>query len=519
MGKPKKRYIDVETFKEKLELINLNKVNKFVKDEMLLLSDENEERIMNLILRYNIDIGILLLASYRYNNDNIFKMLMTMNVDINKINKYGYTHLLAACSHGKYESVELLLKNSNVDINKENEYGDFPLLEACINKKYSIIKLLLTRKEIDVNKCNKDGWTPLMEICKIGKYNIFRMLLNRCEINVNFIDSYGFTALMLACIHNRYRIVNKLLTYPQIDVNIVDRHKRTALMFACYCGHVKIVRLLLNHSKIDVNISDNDLSTALMISCNVKNHKVVKLLLTDPRVDVNKSNINGFTALMLSRDYEVAKLMLSVPNIDINKTNNYHYTALGLRIISQNFKVASLFIEREDLDITICDKHKRTYLCSLCKLLKVEEQYGTLCEMIKTLIEKTKIDVNKKDIHGNSPLSLACYHKCYPVVELLLMNNNINMYTDLRLSVFVTRDIFHYLYTSGDRDIIKLLMSLDYDHSKNYIVYDDDDMKYFNNFIGSKEYLELKYKLNIWRAGEIYTMVRYIKYNHLKIKY
>src|SRR3990167_747794 len=88
------------------------------------------------------------------------------NIDVNYIDKTGYSLLCFAIHYGKLKSVQFLLeKGADVHQKNTNVHDETPLHLAAQDYNLYIIKLLL-QYGADINVVNGKGQTPLMFACE-----------------------------------------------------------------------------------------------------------------------------------------------------------------------------------------------------------------------------------------------------------------------------------------------------------------------------------------------------------------
>ena len=121
------------------------------------------------------------------------KKMISKGVDINGVNKYGYTGLALAMSNGNTEIARILLGCSNIKIDIKND-GRTALHEACYHNEAESVKLFLAHPA-----CNKDI--------------------------VTFEDIFGNKAEMIAGMlgyHECARLIREFITTVEEDTRDVD---------------------------------------------------------------------------------------------------------------------------------------------------------------------------------------------------------------------------------------------------------------------------------------------------------
>lgn len=221
------------------------------------------------------------------------KGFIAKGANINAMDNFGGTALIAASSQGYKEVVRLLLaKGADVNAGANGNIADTALMVASAGGHTEVVQLLLDHGA-DVN-VKSDLGTALTEASHWGGHKDIVQLLLAKGADVNSSDRLGQTALFFATSEGNEPIVQALLD-KGADVNAKTNKGATALMFASNQGHIGVVELLLAKGA-DVNARANNGDTALM-AASYNGHKEVVQLLLAKRADVNAKASNGATAL------------------------------------------------------------------------------------------------------------------------------------------------------------------------------------------------------------------------------
>jgi hypothetical protein len=106
-------------------------------------------------------------------------MTLAAGADLKSVNRYGGTALIPACHHGYPDTVRELLKTS-IDIDHVNKLGWTALLEAVIlgdgGARYRDIVGQLIAARANLNLADRDGRTPLWHARSRGLTAIADML-------------------------------------------------------------------------------------------------------------------------------------------------------------------------------------------------------------------------------------------------------------------------------------------------------------------------------------------------------
>lgn len=194
---------------------------------------------------------------------------------------------------------------------------------------------------------------------------------------INDPDENDQTPLSLALSSNNLTLVRVLLKCPGIDINKETRGGWNPLLIACKKSYIDAVVTILQYSETDVNARNKKGWSALALACSQSNVDMVLELLKYPDVDLNSQTNKGWTPLM----------------IVFNKIKQ-----LNMR------RIASLLLERGDINIHLKNKNKETALAVLsdsyigAKLYTVNDDL--LEAIITIMLTKSNYNINNKPILG-----------------------------------------------------------------------------------------------------------------------
>jgi ankyrin repeat protein len=142
--------------------------------------------------------------------DEILRLLMDNNVDMNLASDDGWTALFFAAVHEHESMVEMLLSpSSGVIINQKDVHGCTALLCAAEMYDDRITKMLI-QSGADVNCLNDEGFSPLHKAAAMGRRVNARLLLN-ANANIEATDEEGITPLRRAFENGHDDVVRLLL--------------------------------------------------------------------------------------------------------------------------------------------------------------------------------------------------------------------------------------------------------------------------------------------------------------------
>ena len=301
-------------------------------------------------------------------------------------------------------------------------------------------------------------------------------ILDPDEININTRNRLGQTPLIRACKLNLEEKVRDLLHHPFLDVNMSDGEGNTALMIACSRGYEAIVSLLLSHKDIQVNKSNGKEFPLDMACCN-RHHGVVKLLLASEDIIVYTDTILTIMVLYDIYDTEILKSLLDHKDTDINLA-----LTLACDIGFKMKKFILMLLQREDIKTTtrnieaitnfVMKEYINQYSYNTDERVTNWEPFHSKLNMMKKMLNAKndqrknihsnlpglnpdEININCRDIFGQTPLIIACKLKLEEVVRFLLRHPSV----DVNIADDEGDTALHIACGKGHEAIVSLLLS------------------------------------------------------------
>lgn len=199
--------------------------------------------------------------------------------------------------------------------------------------------------------------TQLIKFSKKGNFENFKTFIENNKPNLNFKDDDGNTSLNLIC--------------RQQSIHNPDL--------------IEMVKFLIKN-KADVEVLDKEGNTALIIASQHDNKEIIKTLVCLGKSDVNAETKDGETPFSYA--------------------TSYHRT--------DNFEIAKMLIEHGS------DVNAKTYSEGLTPLMKACRNNNKLnLEMVKFLVQECKVNLDIKDIHGNTALYYANQTRLPEMIKLV----------------------------------------------------------------------------------------------------
>lgn len=269
-----------------------------------------------------------------------------------------------AIQNGQKDIVEELIK-LGASLNRKDGLGRTALDTAIETNRdieeFPIVKLLI-EKGADISAMGTNGSIPLHTAAYYGQSGIIKYLLEK-GADINAKTSYGYTPLMYAITSDDMDVIRTLIS-KNADVTLQNGVGSNVFHFVAQgeSGHdaKDLLELLLqNNPPIEVlNAQDRDGDTPLIIAVKYERMDVANILL-EKGVDPNIRDGNGDIALsvvaeaeeMYEDTLEVIDTLIEKGS-NINNMSKFGNTILMLAIQNQNYRVASLLVEK-GADVTI----------------------------------------------------------------------------------------------------------------------------------------------------------------------
>ncbi len=232
---------------------------------------------------------------------------------------------------------------------------------------------------------------PFMKIVKDENIEMIKDFIK--EKGVNFQDGNGITPLMISIAFGKEKAFDYIIA-NKADIDKTDNNGSTALIAASFNGNLSILKKLIENGA-NINHQDSKGYTALLVASTVGKKDIVELLLKNG-ANINLADNNGYTPIVgaiMRKHVDVIKTLLT--KIDLKKEKS-------LIILASMFldkEIVSKFID-SGADINFLDSHKRNALFAAINSKNFE--------VAKFLISK-KIDLNKQDLNGHTPLFIASF--------------------------------------------------------------------------------------------------------------
>lgn len=424
------------------DLINTNScsVNQIVGENSYLYFAIRFKKIqiIKLLLEAGASIIPEVFPPFNKLNNDIIKLLISYDTDIDAKNFNGETYLHLAVKNNLQDIVEDLIKKG-ADVNSKTLSKQTVLHLAFQGKNEQMIKHIL-KYEILIDSQDDKGDTALHSAINMQSVEFTKIVLEK-GASVNTTNNFGLTPLHSAVLNNNSELVELLLKYG-VHVNVVTSEKKNPLHLAVANNSLKIAKLLL---KNQVNINDTtDMGiTALHTAVITGSIEMVKLLI-DNNANVNATGIRDETPLNIAVAYEHEKIaeFLILSGATINHGLNQDML-LHMAVFNKNECLVELLLSN-NADITVRYKNGRT-------ALHLAVSYE--CSKIVYMLLRKGAKVNDRTESGDTSLHMAVENQNYEVCNILLQ-----AYADVNIENNNGRTPLYIAAGKGYLNIVSLLL-------------------------------------------------------------
>lgn len=377
----------------------------------------------------------------------------------------------------KFKENRILVLTAQSEEEKENWVKnirkiieELKIFDAELEEKDPIKKHYLDNKEIPKLVCtNTEEERFTFDQFEAIRKNCLGFFLNKGRIYQTY-DKYG------AGFGYEYGKSIGIESNPLIEYCI--KVKMDALHFAAILGRTNFICYFIKKCGANVELKSEDGSTALHYACLSGYLMTVKYLIEECNANVEAKDNNDFTPLHLA--VQSGYLYIVKYLINERKANIEQKTKEGCSII----------------DLALINKKENVYKY-LTEKLKMPNNIGLALiqaaklnnlELLKNLYEKEKIDPNKSDNKGMTPIFFAAYHGNLEMFNFLI--NVCKASTDIKMNNGLT--LLQFALEGKNFDIIKYIVEK---CNPDFNIKNDKNLNVFHSAVISENIEILKY---IW---------------------
>lgn len=355
---------------------------------------------------------LLLMQAAAFGNLPLLEAALRAGATSDTISDDGSTALHCAARAGQLSIVEYLF-HIGADTNLLNKKNRTPFQEGILGGDVSTMIYMLKN-----NMSAMDTKMRFLSTFKTamleGNEDILKTFTDHLEHEV-ICEEQGLNMLREAIKHSHVNLVHWLLSSVNVKVNSLYKTGDVPIRHATKVGHIDVMEVLMASNDLDPNVRCGyNIDAPLHVAVEKGFRDAVELLLKDGRVNVNVESQRGSTSLHLAvkqDKIDIARLILAHPKVDVNIVNRYGDTPLFEAI--GRLEV----LENPTLDNSATTIHAT----NISEGLETEPAItGNRLIMVQILCQAPEINLTVKDKSGNTPLQLAVYRTCWPIVQCLL---------------------------------------------------------------------------------------------------
>ena len=288
------------------------------------------------------------------------------------------------------------------------------LVIYCTIEMPSIDMMALITKHMPQDEWNNlPGLSLLHEICYYRPpdhmtnrsiADLINFITKHSGIDVNSRSANNTTPLHLACgLTGSLSAAKTLLAHPDIDIHLVSNAGYNAFDFACLEGQFEIAQILCS--------MDNTLASR---KNEVRNGKTPLHYAIERMKSHTSHSSYQLVNWIQMKHLELVKYLLSLPNVDVNAQENDGISPLhiackykdSLDYEPSRKEAIETLLAHPDIQVNICNASDVTPLHLACRLGSHRSKHKEL-DAAKALLKAKGIDINAKDIHGNTAMDYA----------------------------------------------------------------------------------------------------------------
>ncbi|KAL8730538.1 MAG: hypothetical protein Q9166_003992 [cf. Caloplaca sp. 2 TL-2023] len=382
-----------------------------------LMNSCGNENVVRLLLQYNADVNTRDASSYcplhlaaMRGHYGVVEQLLQEHARVDELGPNDETPLRIASDKGYVEVADLLLR-SRAKVNaRDRKQMSTPLHKAAANGDEAMVDLLIRH---GAHTEAKDGelMTPLHYACENGKDRVVSLLLNK-KAGVESLGRRGMTPLVCAAASGQVLVLEVLLR-KKASLKHQGEGDMTALHWASYNGHYEAVDHLLG-KRAPLQAANKDGRTALHLAVMAGYFAVAELLLRKgAAVEAQCRAMNRpiHYACMEGKPEIVQLLLAYNANVEVESSGRrpLHYAAArGLTPIATVLLTRGVDIEARD--------------SAGDRALGIASRMGHL-EIMRMLLDRgsrLRSKFAKGPSHEDSPLCLAARGGHVAVVQELI---------------------------------------------------------------------------------------------------
>lgn len=346
------------------------------------------------------DIKLLKNAFILLNSEEILTKIMILLLSKNKdgvlnfkFNK-NYNVLMMACERG-YENIVKLILENEINVNDKNDEGDTALLIAC-EKNYENIIILLLKKDANINEKNENKGYTAFDLLKNNE-DILKLVLENDKVSQETKN----TSLVFTCYEKNSNIqIVKLLIENGAQV-YATYNNNSSLYFALKNNNKEIVKLLLGKGAMNKSLTKENYELYFNFAFQKFNKEIIELLLfflSKQTTEEEFQNIIDsvqidFLKFVKSTSLELQDINILLKNAisvwEIVNSDKSQFEKLNIALEKEWNEIVRLIVMKDDFNLD----------CILLSYVSKECNTNDDCvNLFKILLEKNKQEFDKKEM-------------------------------------------------------------------------------------------------------------------------
>ncbi|KAL7959305.1 ankyrin repeat-containing domain protein [Trichoderma compactum] len=430
--------------------INMNAAMRNVYTPLTLAIEKEDFTMVNWFVEQGANLDAMdgrkttpLLAAIDIGHQSTVELLVDKGADLEVQSSNGSTPLILATKRNHWHVVEILIQKG-AQLEAKTSEDKFTALHIAARGGYLDIIQLLIDKGANVEARDNGSNTPLIAAASTGMPECVQLLLAN-KANIEARNNNGYTPLSMAGIHGGGGAASiQLLLDSNADIEAKDHLRETPLVYAIRNRKAQAANILLQ-DKANAEYRGASEETLMHIAVNKGDLQSIRVLFAYEAVGVDEQDKDGLTPLSYAavrpknaivtcqamanfgtidvkaiakvlldsrgaNDYAIAKGLLNYGRantetvtkalLNSGRLDNAIVTESLLKFgeVDKNAIIRALLGSKILVPNANAQQRHTALLCA------IENRYESV---VKTLLDSGKVDADKKDHEGRTPLSCA----------------------------------------------------------------------------------------------------------------
>ena len=258
-------------------------------------------------------------------------------------------------------------------------------------------------------------FSPLHNAAALGNQKLVDALLKTRRIPIDVLDKYGNTPLYWVLYYKQFHLLETFINNGA-NINVQNNNGVSILHLATEISPLLVAKLIFLGAWVNVQTSEG--LTPIHTAAAAGNLDAIKVLIRCGAY-INEEDISGDSALHIAvreNQIETVKLLIQ-EGIDVNIQNEDNETALHLAISLDCKEIVEVILKSGKCNLDLVDCTGATAL-----LFAIERGFSSSAIEQLILSHKQNQVINKPDLRGMSPLSMATFTKQSEIINILENN-------------------------------------------------------------------------------------------------